>query len=59
MEPWRTPAIIGKNVEDWPLSNTHWYLSLRNLSINFYRGPDIAIDLIYKSDLHARLCQMP
>ena len=46
MEPWGTPAIIGNHVEDWPLSNTCWCMSLRKLSINFNRGPDIPIDLI-------------
>ena len=46
MEPYGIPAIIGNHVEDWPLSNTLWYLLLRKLSINFNRGPDIPIDLV-------------
>ena len=46
MEPCGTPAIIGNHVEDWPLSNTLWYLLLRKLSTNFNRGPDIPTDLI-------------
>ena len=46
MESWGLPAIIGKHVEDWPLSNTCWYLLLRKLPISFSSGPDIPIDLI-------------
>ena len=46
MDPYGTLAIIGNHVEDWPFSNTHWYLSFRKLSINFNRGADIPIDLI-------------
>ena len=46
MESCGTPAIIVNQVEDWPLSNTLWYLLLRKLSISFNRGPDIPTDLI-------------
>ena len=46
MEPCGTPPTIGNHVEEWPLTDTLWYLLLRTLSINFNRGSDIPIDLI-------------
>ena len=46
IEPCGTQSIVDNHVEDWPLSNTLWYLLLRKLPINFNRGQHIPIDLI-------------